>query len=198
MGDPEGSAPCFLRSLACRARAACAAGAVFAQALCACQRPSETALNDHSHAVSPVRSGVERCKTGKMRLLAGFLPSNALGLRGPVHSSGGIVRTVPTLISASMRVERLFGGSCLVFALAAHTTGSFGGAWTLEKNLQITHQAIWQEKAEKAEVSDGVRTALQQKAIRVAAIRRRSDTSTQRDVVAARAALLQKRSTKKI
>ena len=84
------------------------------------------------------------------------------------------------------------------FAVAAHTTGSFGGAWTVLKIYRLPHQAIWQEKAEKAaEVSDGVRTALQQKAIRVAAIRRRSDTSSQRYVVAASAAPLQERGTKK-
>ena len=159
---------------------------------------SRFALGDRSHAVSPVRSVVERCKTGKMRLLAGFLPSNALGLLGPVHSSGGIVRTVPTLISASMRLERLWRecpGLCI------SCTHNRLVRWCLDsrENLQITHQAIWQEKAEKAaEVSDGVRTALQQKAIRVAAIRRRSDTSSQRDVIAASAALLQKRGTKKI
>ena len=40
---------------------------------------------------------------GKMRLLAGFWPFRAEDLLRPVHSSGGIVRTVPTLISASMR-----------------------------------------------------------------------------------------------
>ena len=36
--------------------------------------PSETALGDRSHAVSLVRSVVERRKTSKMRLLAGFWP----------------------------------------------------------------------------------------------------------------------------
>ena len=114
---------------------------------------SRFALGDRSHAVSPVRSVVERCKTGKMRLLAGFLPSNALGLRGPVHSSGGIVRTVPTLISASMRCGlRGFGGSsgaALVFALAAHTTGSFGGAWTLEKIYRLRIKRSGRKKLKK-------------------------------------------------
>ena len=34
--------------------------------------PPETALGDRSHAISTMNSVVERRKTGKMRLLAGF------------------------------------------------------------------------------------------------------------------------------
>ena len=63
---------------------------------------------------------------------------------------------------------RGFGGRCPGLCISC-THNRLVRCLDSRENLQITHQAIWQEKAEKAaEVSDGVRTALQQKAIRPA------------------------------
>ena len=131
----EAAAPlCWAVSLPSPARASCP--------------PPKTALIDRSHAVSPVNLVVERRTTGKMRLLAGFGRFRCLDLLGPVHSSGGTVRTVPMLSSASMRFCR--GLELLLGICCVRTNCSFGGAWTLLIIYRSSHQAIWQKKAEKA------------------------------------------------
>ena len=87
------------------ARGRCAAGLSLCQPFArAPLPPSETALGDRSHAVSTMNSVVERRKTGKMRLLAGFWPFQG---SGPSRTGAFVWRNRPDCPYAEIGIDAI-------------------------------------------------------------------------------------------
>ena len=74
------------------------------QAAAAARAPAETTLGDRSHAVSPVRSVVERRKMGKMRLVLPFQGP------GPSRTGAFVWRNRPDCPYADLGIDAICRG----------------------------------------------------------------------------------------